>query len=128
MSLFETLTATQLQLVADRCTEVKFQKGTDVIRQGDVGDALYVIVRGTADVLRYPEPGVDSEAESGEKLLAQLDAWKAFGERAILKSEKRYATVRATSHELQVMSINRDVVEKALGVQLSEVFKEQHYD
>ena len=128
MPLFESLTPTQIHLVAERCTEVKFQEGTDVIRQGDVGDALYIITRGTADVLRYPDAGVDSSEESGEKLLAQLDAWKAFGERALVRNETRYATVRATSMELHVMSINRDVVEKALGLKLSEVFKELDYE
>ena len=52
-------------------------------------------------------------------LLTQLSAWHAFGERALLKNETRYATVRVTSDEMRVMSIGRDVFEAALGVRLS---------
>lgn len=127
--LFSTLSPARVKVVADRCTEVTFAKGTDVVRQGEEGDVLFVITRGTADVLRWPE--ADSHEEPNERmveadygvhqpatptLLAQLVAWQSFGERALLKNDTRFASVRVTSAELQAMSISRAVAEAALGV------------
>lgn len=125
--LFVNLTSEQVQNVADRCTEIKFKKGQDVIRQGDTGDALYMITRGTADVLRVAEEGdKDYDPSQGEKILAQLSTWRAFGDRALIKNEKRFATVRATSDELHLMTISRDVMEGALGAKLSEVLEDRY--
>ena len=137
VTLFSALTKEQIKLVANRCTEVKFAEKDDVVRQGDPGDAFYVITRGTADVLRWPEPELKDEGEvkaegEGEvvdelsppvqpELLTQLGQWQAFGERALIKNETRYASVRVTSSELHAMSISRDVFEAALGVRLADV-------
>ena len=50
------------------------------------------------------------------RLLAQLVAWQSFGERALLKNDTRFASVRVTSAELQAMCISRAVAEAALSV------------
>lgn len=145
VKLFANLTEAQIKQVADRCTEVKFPHGTDVVRQGDAGDALFVITRGTADVLRWPEPEIAAEGEKAEKaeevesgenvedvkkeppppvepeLLTTLGTWTAFGERALIKNDTRYASVRVTSDDLHAMSISRDVFEAALGLRLADV-------
>ena len=122
MPLLAHLSPTLLKTVADRCTEMNFAKGADVVRQGEEGDAFYVVTRGTADVLRYPEDARDAADDDDErstappKLLAQLGKGQSFGERALLKNDTRFASVRVTSDELQVMSISRRVAEAALGV------------
>ena len=127
--LLSQLSADLLKTIADRCTEMTFGNGTDVVRQGEEGDAFYLITRGTADVLRWPEDTTDGAGDGDDddgdarscgsvapKLLATLGARQSFGERALLKNETRFASVRVTSDELQVMSISRRVAEAALGV------------
>ena len=110
----------QLKIVADRCTEVRLAEGVDIVRQGETGDAMYVITRGEADVLRWPEEGeLPSDEPVSPTLLTKLGAWQLFGERALLKNERRHASVRVVSEELCAMSISRDVLEAALGPGLS---------
>ena len=58
-------------------------------------------------------------------MLATLGEWDAFGERALLTDETRYASVRVTSDDFCFMSISRDVFEAALGLKLSEVLRLQ---
>ena len=55
--------------------------------------------------------------------LATLGMWQTFGERALLKNERRYATVRVTSDELHVMSITRSMCEAALSLKLGDILK-----
>ena len=112
MPIFQRLMPHQLQLVADRCTDVRFKQGDDVVTQGEKGNAFYIITKGNAHVLRYPEGDFDAKPE----LLAELGPWDAFGERALMKHEARYATVRVMSRDLVVMSLASDVFSDALGL------------
>lgn len=62
------------------------QAGDVVVRQGDEGDYYYFIQRGRAQVTRA---GADGKAE----VLAELGAGDAFGEEALISSDKRNASV-----------------------------------
>ena len=63
-----------------------FEPGEEVFRQGDLGDRIYIIVKGRAEVLRR-------EGES-DRVLAELEAGEYFGEMALLNNAARNATVR----------------------------------
>ena len=58
-------------------------------------------------MIRYEglTPGSDEPIETDLTLLGPGDA---FGERALLRAEPRYATVRVIDEDLQVMSITRN--------------------
>lgn len=70
-------------------TQEHFEPGEDVFHQGDLGDRIYIIVSGQAEVVR--------EDGNGEALLARLGAGEYFGEMALLRQSTRGATVRCTS-------------------------------
>jgi NADH dehydrogenase len=73
-----------------------FEPGEEIFRQGDLGDRVYIIANGKAEVVR---------AEGGkEVVLAQLGAGQYFGEMALLKQATRNATVRCLE-PLDVLSI-----------------------
>ena len=61
--------------------------GDVIIRQGDVGDCMYVIQEGQVEVL--------AERDGEELRLNVLDAGDFFGEMALVEREVRAATVRA---------------------------------
>jgi NADH dehydrogenase len=63
-----------------------FEPGQDVFRQGDLGDRVYVILTGAAEVWR--------RADGVETRLARLGPGDWFGEMALLKETTRGATVR----------------------------------
>lgn len=73
-----------------------FEPGQLVFREGDIGDRLYIITRGKADVTR--------RNGHGDIHLAQLNAGEFFGEMALLNQTTRNATVRCVE-ALDLLSI-----------------------
>ncbi len=69
-------------------SEVHFNAGETVFRQGDVGDLVYVIVSGEVEAIREDPDGED-------KVLATMGEGEYFGEMALLSDAPRTATVRA---------------------------------
>ena len=108
VDVFSSLRFDQLQALRDALIESTHAEGDDVFRQGDVGDAFYVVVRGQASVLKADG--------AGEREMMVLDESTYFGERALLHDEPRAATVRASGGApLVVASITRPDFEKILG-------------
>jgi NADH dehydrogenase len=71
----------------ERVTHAHYETGEAIIRQGDLADTFYVIVRGTVEVVR---------TENGqETALARFAAGDSFGELGLLQHRRRAATVRA---------------------------------
>jgi len=70
-------------------TQEHFEPGEEVFHQGDLGDRIYIIVNGQAEVVR--------DDGDMEVMLARLGAGEYFGEMALLKKTNRGATVRCTA-------------------------------
>lgn len=92
-----------------------YAPGDDVIVEGEIGDALFVVLTGCVDVKR------------GGKTIATLRKAKHFGEIALLDNEPRSATVMAAEHS-KLMVIRRDDFnslikrEPSIGVKLLTSF------
>lgn len=67
-----------------------YEPGQDIVRQGDVGQRLYVISEGEVEVVRNGPDGA-------EEHLARLGPGQHFGEVAVFNDKRRTATVRARS-------------------------------
>lgn len=75
-----------------------YRDGEDIVKQGDVGDCMYVIQEGQAEVLRD---------NGGQQVrLAVLGGSDFFGEMAIFEREVRCATVRALG-QVRVLTIDK---------------------
>jgi len=85
--LFANIEASKLKLLAFTSERVAFEGGQVLFRQGDMGDAAYIIIEGEAEVL------VDGPA--GPVTVAVLGRDAFVGEIAILCDVPRTATVRA---------------------------------
>jgi NADH:quinone reductase (non-electrogenic) len=70
-------------------TRQHFEPGDVVFNQGDFGDCVYVIEKGTCEVVR--------EKDGAAQHLADLGGGDYFGEMAVLADVSRNATIRATS-------------------------------
>src|SRR5262249_25351437 len=64
-----------------------FEPGSVIIREGDGGDAAYMIVSGRVRAYR--------KVDGGQETLATMRAGDVFGEMALLLAEPRAATVEA---------------------------------
>ena len=81
--MFEPLSLAVMERLASGVQEVAYPKGAEIIRQGDAGDAFYVLVDGKVEVIR-----------DGARV-ADLVAGQSFGEVALISGEPRNATVSA---------------------------------
>ncbi len=98
--LFANIDPAKLKLMAFASERLTFQSGHSLFRQGDPGDAAYIIVEGTADIL------VDTP--SGPITVATLTKNDIVGEIAILCDVPRTATVTAMG-ELVTLKITKDL-------------------
>lgn len=75
-----------------------YEDGEAIVRQGEVGDCMYVIQDGQAEVVM--------EKDDEEVHLAVLGEGSFFGEMAIFENELRMATVRAVG-QVRVLTIDK---------------------
>ena len=79
----------QLKLGGSRgVTQEHFEPGQDVFRQGDLGDRVYLVMSGGAEVWR--------SVDGVERRLGRLGPGDWFGEMALLNETTRGGTVRCT--------------------------------
>jgi CRP-like cAMP-binding protein len=97
--LFAGVEPSKLKLLAFTSDRVSYNAGQTLFHQGDEGDAAYVILSGTADIL------VDSD--SGQIKVAELEPNSIVGEIAILCDVSRTATVTANA-KLEALRIRKD--------------------
>lgn len=97
--LFESLSTSDLQALADITEVTAYSVGERIITQGETGDCLYVLLTGEVAVTN----------DQGGRLieLARLRQGSVFGEMAILTEETRSANVDAVT-DCQCLSIARE--------------------
>ncbi len=90
--------------------QVKFEPfgdGEIIVRQQEAGDSLYIIAKGTCEVL------LESRSQPS-KQVAVLNKGDFFGEMSLLTGEPRSATVRAIE-DTEVIMIHKDVFSQILS-------------
>jgi signal-transduction protein with cAMP-binding, CBS, and nucleotidyltransferase domain len=85
--LFGDLDPEDLQRIAATALERRYLAGEELVREGDVGDELIVIVEGRVRVVRADQ--------DGERLLRTYGPGDHIGELAVLRDRPRAATVIA---------------------------------
>jgi CRP-like cAMP-binding protein len=85
--LFEMLSSTELAHLSELAEQRRYAGGELVFEEGELGDSLYVIVRGEVEVLRRDSGGT-------ARPLTVLTAPDFFGEMSLIDKEYRSATVR----------------------------------
>jgi len=84
-----------------------FAPGTIIIREGDAGDAAYMIVSGRCRAYRT--------VEGRQETLAHMTAGDVFGEMALLLDEPRAATVEAVD-KVSVLVLDKNTLNEGLGI------------
>ncbi len=84
---FHKIPPANIQAVFMRLQRVDYRAGEVVIKQGDVGDYFYVVVKGSCSVARETPLNKDGVR------LAELKMGDTFGEEALISEVKRNATV-----------------------------------
>lgn len=92
--LFQGLSDRALASVAELAAEVSFADGATVTREGDEGDAFYVLTEGHLEITQ------------GGRVLGRLGPGDFLGEIALIDGRPRTATATAEG-EVQALSIGR---------------------
>lgn len=90
--IFRGLNKGALLQVARKSVEVAYPKDSVVVREGDPGDSLCIIVMGAVEVIK------------NDSVVARLEAGNYFGELSLIDGQPRSATVVAVE-ELTLLTI-----------------------
>jgi CRP-like cAMP-binding protein len=106
--IFYQFTPTQLELVANLCQEVTYQKDELIFRENSGSKELYVIVQGEVDIV--VDPSLVGTAEEGieNKTIATLRRGQSFGEVALVDEGLRSASACAAQKDTHLLVIPRD--------------------
>ena len=101
VEFFAPLTVGQLEKVLSNVRVHSFSAGETVFRQGEPGDAFYIVYKGSVEV-RLPHLLILS------KTVATLKEGNFFGEIALVSSEPRNATIVAAEPTLLFTLVSVD--------------------
>jgi CRP-like cAMP-binding protein len=106
VDLFAPLTAAERASLASCLRRAAYGSGEEIIRQGDQGDSLFVILRGLVEVRV-------SRGEEQE-VVNTLGAGRIFGEMSLLTGEPRSATVRAID-DVEVVPVTAEAFRRIVA-------------
>nr|XP_039273413.1 cGMP-dependent protein kinase 1-like [Styela clava] len=106
----------KIMRIADCLEEETFKAGEYIIRQGESGDTFYILYDGKVKITKF-EDGAKPEDEA--TFLSYMDRGKFFGERALLREEKRAANVIAYT-DVVCLTLDRLAFSSLIGA-ISEV-------
>lgn len=104
IEIFRQLSINELAAIASVTRQTSFPKDSVIIREGEPGDTLYLIIEGSVTVNKRQADGKDLE-------LDQINAGDYFGEMALFEDIPRTATIRTIS-ECHVLSLNKHEFEE----------------
>lgn len=87
-NLFYKISPMNIRAVLSYFKPMQVEAGDVIVRQGQIGDALYVIKEGEAEVLRADTP------QSASEHVADIHMGRCFGEDALVNEALRNATVK----------------------------------
>jgi CRP-like cAMP-binding protein len=95
VDLFAEIPGQELARIAQAAEEMELPSGAELMREGELGDSLYLLLQGEVEVRR------------GDQAITRLGPRECVGELALLDSEPRSATVR-TLDATRVLKLERD--------------------
>lgn len=110
---FALLEPEKMFALSDKFIEKTYAFGMDIIKEGEVGNAYYVIKSGKVAVIKK-EDGENSEQ------VTLLGNGEAFGEEALISGKRRSATCRAVEETI-VLVLSKSNFEKTMKASFLEI-------
>lgn len=107
VEILKVLNVHEISKLADACEEILLDEDTVIMRQGDAGDAFYILEEG------HCEAFIDSA--NGEEMVKKYDKQgDYFGELALINNAPRRATVK-TITDSSLLKISKQEFDNLLG-------------
>ncbi|TVQ37768.1 MAG: hypothetical protein EA384_11105 [Spirochaetaceae bacterium] len=103
-SLFGDLAPDVLRYIVDQLEPLTVARNQYLFRKGDPGDALYLVVSGSLEVLA-------DNADGTERVVARVRRGEPIGEMALLAGDLRGASIRAGRHS-ELVALSRSAFER----------------
>lgn len=116
VELLSPLAEYERKKIAEALEELSFNIGHTIFKQGDEGDAMYLVYNGEVKISKSENGGAENE-------VARCKLGDYFGERALMTNEPRAATAVATSN-VQLLKLDRNAFHLLLGP-LEDIMKKQ---
>jgi len=107
LPLFEGLSARDLDMLAAELEWLGLPGGRELFREGDPGDALFVVVAGRLGV-------VTADAEGHQTIINQIAAGETVGEMALVSGEPRSATIIAM-RDTELLRLEKPAFERLIN-------------
>ncbi|MCX5888823.1 MAG: cyclic nucleotide-binding domain-containing protein [Deltaproteobacteria bacterium] len=104
--LFQTLEDREIEEVLDRTSPREFPAGSEIIREGEPGDSMYIMISGEVEITKQLTLVLDKDTPK-ERVMIRLKADDGvyFGEMSLLEQDTRSATVTALT-DCQLLELN----------------------
>jgi HEAT repeat protein len=102
IQIFEDLAVSELAAIASVSEETTFPPGENVIKEGEPGETMYLIIEGEVAVIK----GQAGEGAGQEIELDRIGAGDYFGEMALFEDVVRSATIR-TAQESRLLVLHK---------------------
>ena len=116
--MFENLEPSEIMEIIHIVQVEMYKSGDIIFREGDTGDAWYVLYHGAVDVLKH--------GASGENKITALGPQACFGEISILDGSPRSATIRAAGDSV-VFRVPRDAFAELIDSDHLVAYKLLHH-
>ena len=104
VEILSTLTKYERSKIADALETQKYPAGTTIIKEGDVGEAFYLLESGEAEAYKFSADGPVKHYKKGDY----------FGELALLNDAPRAASV-VSKTEVKVATLGKAAFQRLLG-------------
>ena len=108
IDILKDLNMSEKAKICDCLRTERFARGELVIKEKEIGDKFYLVQEGTAEAFKLDERGQ-------EMRVFEYKENDYFGELALLGGNFRKASIRVTSEELVVASIDKESFKRLLG-------------
>jgi len=109
VAILQALLAAEKEVVAKALVEMHFRKDELIIQQGEEGNTFYILYEGSVDIVK------DSKTTASLTASVKREQAQYFGEQALLKEDRRAATVKVTSETAKTLVLDRDAFNMLLG-------------
>ena len=102
--LFAGVSADELEIVIKHCTEQTFLAGDPVFKEGEEGDALWLVESGSVEIFKTIRGDVD-------RVLGTIGPGELFGEMSFIDGSRRSANAR-TAEPSHLLTLSRAAFNK----------------
>ncbi|KAL9187828.1 hypothetical protein ACHAXT_006206 [Thalassiosira profunda] len=108
IDVFKSFTSDEMKDLTSYLCEAKYGRGDTIIREGEAGDSLFVIL-----------PGGNCErvltAEDGKRTTTKLDGDDFFGEEILKGGGKKYQSTVTATNKISCWQLSRSDVKRVIG-------------